>query len=162
MLSLAIGADGTHVEGGFNQLETNPFGSFGACCQDGFAFEFLGPAASDAHHMVMITVVITGQLKAAPPFAELEFLQESHISQESQGAIHRGERHFQILLCQLLVHVLGAEMVAATKPFEQFQDPFALGGEPPTVLMQTLLQRAVLTNRQRRKCHRVLGVRSQQ
>ena len=76
--------------------------------------------------MVMITVVITGQLKAAPPSLSSSSCRNP-ISARSRKVRYTVATKLQILLCQLLVHVLGAEMVAATKPFEQFQDLF-MGG----------------------------------
>ena len=96
--------------------------------------------------MVMITMVITGQFKSSATFAELKLLQKSHVSQQSQGSVDRGQRNLHVQLDQLLMHVLSREMVAAAEAFEQLQNPLPLGSQTTTVLVQTLLQCFVLSD----------------
>jgi hypothetical protein len=42
------------------------------------------------------------------------------------------------------MHLLGAEVAAGTAKFKKFQHPFALGGEAPSALMQTIFEGSVL------------------
>ena len=114
-----------------------------SCCQHGFTFEFLGAAAADAHHMVMLAVIVNGELKASTPFAELQFLEQTHIGQQAQGAIHRCQRHLHLKGRQLLVHLLGTEVTTGSTVFKQFKNTFALRGESTPVLMQAPLQSCV-------------------
>ena len=58
-------------------------GGSGSCCQHRFTFEFFGAAAADAHHVVMLAVIVNGELEAPPPFAELQFLEQTHIGQQA-------------------------------------------------------------------------------
>ena len=115
-------------------------GGSSSCCQHGFTFEFLGAAAADAHHMVMLTVIVNGKLKASPPFTELQFLEQTHVGQQAQGAIHRCQRHLHLKGRQLLVHLFGTEVTAGPTALEQLKNPFALRGQTAPVLMKPLLQ----------------------
>ena len=54
-------------------------GGSSSCCQHGFTFEFLGAAAADAHHMVMLAVIVNGKLEASTPFTELQLLEQTHV-----------------------------------------------------------------------------------
>ena len=98
-----------------------------SCCQHGFTFEFLGAAAADAHHMVMLAVIVNGKLKASTPFAELQFLEQTHIGQQAQGAIHRCQRHLHLKGRQLLVHLFGTEVAAGPTALEQLKNPLRCG-----------------------------------
>ena len=113
------------------------------CCKNGFAFKFFCPSAADADHMVMLTMIFDGQLEASSTLTEFQFLEQSHVGQEAQGAIHRGQGHLHVECRQLLVHLLGTEVATGSTVFKQFKNTFALRGESTPVLMQAPLQSCV-------------------
>ena len=93
--------------------------------------------------MVMLTMIFDGQLEASSTLTEFQFLKQSHVGQEAQGAIHRGQGHLHVECRQLLVHLLGTEVATGSTVFKQFKNTFALWGESTPVLMQAPLQSCV-------------------
>ena len=68
-----------------------PLGGIGTGHQHRLAFEFFGASAADAHHVVVITVITLGKLKATAPFTEFQLLQKPHVRQQAQGSVHSGQ-----------------------------------------------------------------------
>ena len=89
---------------------------------------------------MMIPVIIQGQFKPSPAFAQFQFLKKPHVGQQAQGAIHRGQGHLHLQSHQFVVHVLGAEVTAGSPPLEQLKNPLTLRGQTTAVLVQALLQ----------------------
>ena len=69
--------------------------------------------------MVMLTVIFNGEFEATSPFTEFQFLEQSHIGQEAQGAIHRCQGHLHVECRKLLVHLFGTEVASGATAFEQ-------------------------------------------
>ena len=99
-------------------------------------FKLFGAATAHTHQVMVVAMGITGQLKAASPFGQLQLLQQAHGAEQPQGAIHRGQRNPGLGSQQALMHLLGAEMTALAQALKQPQHPLALGGEPLAAIMQ--------------------------
>jgi hypothetical protein len=106
------------------------FGRSGGCGQHLTVLKFLDTAATHAHKMVVVAMVVPRQLEASSPFGDLQFLQQAHAAQQPQGAIHRGKGHLLPPCPQLLMGFLRAEVAALLQPLKEPQHELSLGGEP--------------------------------
>ena len=102
--------------------------------------ELLRTTATHAHEVVVVAVGIGGQFVAPPSLRQLQFLEQPHGTQQSQGAIHRGQGHLLLLGQQPLVHLLSTEMAAGTALLEQGEHALALGREPLAAVVQRAAQ----------------------
>ena len=89
--------------------------------------------------MVVITVIPLGKLKAPPAFTELQLLQKSYVRKQAKRPIDGGQRNLHLQGGQLLMHLLRTQVAAGSAMFEQFEDPFSLGCQTTTIIMQALL-----------------------
>ena len=97
--------------------------------------------------MVMIAVVSYSKLEAPTALGELELLQKPHIRQQAQGAVDRRQGDLQFELCQLLMHLLSAEMAAGSTALKQGKHTLSLGGQAAAILMESLLQGLIVVHR---------------
>ena len=88
---------------------------------------------------MMIPVIIQGQFKPSPAFAQFQFLKKPHVGQQAQGAIHRGQGHLHLQSHQFLVNVFSAEVTTGPASLEQLKNPLTLRGQTTAVLVQALL-----------------------
>ena len=105
--------------------------------EHGGILELLRAAAADTDQMVMIAVAGAGELEAPTTLRQLQLLQQPHRAQQPQGAVHRRQRNPPLGAQQPLMHLLGAEMAAFTKPLEQIKDALALRREPLASVVET-------------------------
>ena len=97
-------------------------------------------AAAHADQVVMVPVGLAGQLEATPSLRQLELLQQTHRTEQPQGAVHGGQRDAALAAAQPLMHVLGAEVTAGAYLLEQGQHPLPLGREPLAAVVQAAAQ----------------------
>ena len=97
--------------------------------------------------MVMVTVVGHSQLEAPTALGELKLLQKPHIRQQAQGAVDRRQGDLQFELCQLLMHLLSAEMAAGSTALKQGEHTLSLGSQATAILMESLLQGLIVMHR---------------
>jgi len=132
--------EAAHIQHALEQMESLGLGGLLTRHQHGATFKFLSATAAHADQMVVMGVGITGQLKAAPAIRQLELLQQPQGTEQSQTAVHGGQRHPTIAAEQAVVHVLSTQMTALAELLEQGQHLLALGGEPLAPLMQAAAQ----------------------
>ena len=97
--------------------------------------------------MVMIAVVSYSKLEAPTALGEFKLLKKPHIGQQPQGAVHRRQGDLQFELCQLLMHLLSAEMAAGSTALKQGKHTLSLGGQAAAILMESLLQGLIVVHR---------------
>jgi hypothetical protein len=90
--------------------------------------------------MVIAMVVISGELEPTPSFRQFQFPKQVHRAEQTQGAVHRGQRHTLIGTQQALMNFLGTEMSAFTKPLKQSQNTLSLRREPLATAVQPAAQ----------------------
>ena len=99
--------------------------------------------------MVVVAMVCSGELEATSSLTQLQLLKEAHVCEQSQGPVNGRQGDFQLLMGQLLMDVLRAEVTSGSKPFEQIQHTPPLRRQPTAALMQPLLQSTTVRDRRR-------------
>ena len=99
--------------------------------------------------MVVVAMVCSGELEATSSLTQLQLLKEAHVREQSQGPVNGRQGDFQLLMGQLLMDVLRAEVASGSKPFEQIQHTPPLRRQPTAALMQPLLQSTTVRDRRR-------------
>ena len=87
--------------------------------------------------MMVVSVGITGELKATATLREFELLQQPHATEEPEGSVDGGEGHPLLGTQKPLVHLLRPQVTAFANPLKQGQHPLALGGQTLTAIMKT-------------------------
>jgi hypothetical protein len=132
----AAAAQGAHVQNAFEQTKAVLSGRQLTGLEHGCALKLFGLAAADTDQMVVVAMGCPGQLKAPTALGQLKLLQQSHRTEQPQGAVDRGQRHPLVAAQQPLVNRLGAEMGPLSEALKQGQDPLTLRGQSLTAVMQ--------------------------
>ena len=102
-------------------------GRFRSSGEHRWILKFLRAAATHTHQMVMVAVGVASQLEAAPSLRQLQLLQQAHATEQTQGAVHRGQGHTLLGAQQPLVHLFSTQVAAFADPLKQLQHPLTLG-----------------------------------